>query len=305
VTTKYRESIMKNLNQFLSFASVARNGSFAAAARELGLAPSSVAKSVARLEGELGLRLFHRTTRSLRLTEEGTTLFAQCGRILDEITLLESLVTDTTDGPAGTLRVGAPIGYGTRKIVPVLSRLLASHRALNIEMRLSDERVNLVEEGLDAAIRIGANEDSSLVARQFSEQHLLLCAAPQYVQRHGALRSVADIEAHSIIAFRMPTSGRERPLEFLENGEAVQIRPRARFSSSHGDAMVEAASDGAGIAQVLEHMVEHHLRDGRLIELLPACRPAPLPVNVLIPASRMMPSRVRALIDALTGEGGS
>lgn len=106
---------MKNLNQFLSFASVARNGSFAAAARELGLAPSSVAKSVARLESDLGSRLFHRTTRSLHLTEEGTTLFAQCGRVVDEISVLESLITDTTDGPTGTLRVGAPMGTGLER----------------------------------------------------------------------------------------------------------------------------------------------------------------------------------------------
>jgi LysR family transcriptional regulator for bpeEF and oprC len=299
VVTKYRESIMKNLNQFLSFASVARNGSFAAAARELGLAPSSVAKSVARLESDLGIRLFHRTTRSVRLTEEGNTLFAQCVRVLDEINMLESLIAEPTGGPTGTLRVGAPIGYGTRKIVPVLSRLLAAHPLLNIEMRLSDERVNLVDEGLDAVIRIGSNEDSGLVARQFDQQYLLLCATPQYIQRHGALRSVADVEAHPVIAFRMPTSGRERPLEFMENGESIQMRPRARFSSSHGDAMVAAALDGAGIAQVLEHMVEHHLREGRLVELLPACRPAPLPVNVLVPGTRMMPSRVRSLIDAL------
>jgi LysR family transcriptional regulator for bpeEF and oprC len=299
VVTKYRESIMKNLNQFLSFASVARNGSFAAAARELGLAPSSVAKSVARLESDLGIRLFHRTTRSVRLTEEGNTLFAQCVRVLDEINMLESLIAEPTGGPTGTLRVGAPIGYGTRKMVPVLSRLLAAHPLLNIEMRLSDERVNLVDEGLDAVIRIGSNEDSGLVARQFDQQYLLLCATPQYIQRHGALRSVADVEAHPVIAFRMPTSGRERPLEFMENGESIQMRPRARFSSSHGDAMVAAALDGAGIAQVLEHMVEHHLREGRLVELLPACRPAPLPVNVLVPGTRMMPSRVRSLIDAL------
>ena len=296
---------MKNLNQFLSFASVARNGSFAAAARELGLAPSSVAKSVARLESDLGTRLFHRTTRSLHLTEEGTTLFAQCGRVVDEISVLESLITDTTDGPTGTLRVGAPIGYGTRKIVPVLSRLLAAHPLLNIEMRLSDERVNLVDEGLDAVVRIGNNEDSGLVARQIDRQHLVLCATPQYVQTHGKLNSVADIEAHPVISFRMPTSGRERPLEFLENGEPIQMRPRSRFSSSHGDAMVEAVLDGVGIAQVLEHMVEHYLREGRLVELLPACRPAPLPVSVLIPGTRMMPARVRALIDALAGQGSS
>src|ERR1700761_1881718 len=183
---------MKNLNQFLSFAAVARNGSFAAAARELGLAPSSVAKSVARLESDLGTRLFHRTTRSLRLTEEGARLFERCASLLDAINALETLVTGGDAGPAGTLRVGAPIGYGTRRIVPVLSRLLAQHPSLDVEMRLSDERVNLVQEGLDAVIRIGHNEDSALVARQFDQQHLMLCATPQYIKRHGKVRTVTD-----------------------------------------------------------------------------------------------------------------
>ena len=293
---------MKNLKQFLSFAAVARNSSFAAAARELGLAPSSVAKSVARLESDLGVRLFHRTTRAVRLTAEGDALFAKCARVLEEIDSLELSTARSAEAPTGTLRVGAPIGYGTRRIVPVLNRLLQAYPALNVDMRLTDERVNLVNEGLDAVIRIGSLDDSGLVARQFDRQHLVLCASPAYIKIHGALRTVEEVETRSVIAFRMPTSGRERPLEFLHGGEKIQLRPPSRFALSHGDAMVEAVVQGAGIAQVPEHMVADHIRRGALVEELPRYRPAALPVSVLTSSARMMPPRVRSFIDALLDE---
>ncbi|AMM16600.1 hypothetical protein AX768_21105 [Burkholderia sp. PAMC 28687] len=290
---------MKNLRQFMSFAAVARNGSFAAAARELGLAPSSVAKSVARLESDLRVRLFHRTTRAVRLTEEGDALFARCARVLEEIESLELSATQSPEAPSGTLRIGAPIGYGTRKIVPVLNRLLAAHPLLNVDMRLTDERVNPVNEGLDAVVRLGTLDDSGLVARTIDRQHLVLCASPAYVTANGAPRSVAEVDERPVIVFRMPTNGRDRPLEFIVDGKNIQLRPRSRFSLSHGDAMVEALLDGAAIAQVPEHMVERHIREDTLVELLPEFRPAPLAVNVVTPGARMMPTRVRVFIDAV------
>lgn len=264
-----------------------------------------MAKSVARLENDLGVRLFHRTTRAVSLTSEGDALFAKCQRVLEEIDALELLSSGSTEGPTGTLRVGAPIGYGTRKIVPVLNRLLDAHPLLNVEMQLSDERVNLITEGLDAVVRIGSLDDSGLVARQFDRQELVLCASPQYIETSHPVQTVAELEARNVVAFRMPTSGRERPLEFRVDGNTVQVRPRSRFSLSHGEAMVQALLQGAGIAQVPEHMVAHHVRDGSLVELLPECRPAPLPVSVLTPGARMMPPRVRAFIDALVEAYGS
>jgi LysR family transcriptional regulator, regulator for bpeEF and oprC len=290
---------MRNLAQFVAFAAVARNGGFAAAARELGLAPSSVAKSVARLEADLGSRLFHRTTRAVHLTAEGEALFARCAPVLAEVESLELLTKVSSEAPSGTLRVSAPIGYGIRKIVPVMNDLLAAYPLLTIDMRLTDERVNIVNEGLDAAVRIGALDDSGLVARPFERQHLVLCASPDYVRTHSPLRTVEDLEDHAIIAFRMPTSGRERPLEFRVGEEDVQVRPRSRFALNHGDAMVEAVLGGAGLSQVPEHMAERHLRDGSLVELLAAYRPAPLIVNIVTPGTRMMPARVRVFIDAL------
>jgi LysR family transcriptional regulator, regulator for bpeEF and oprC len=291
---------MKNLSQFVNFAAVARHGSFAQAARELGLAPSSVAKSVARLEKDLGARLFHRTTRAVTLTEEGRTLFAKSARLLEEIEALD-LTSVNDDAPSGVLRIGAPIGYGVRVMLPVLARLRERHPQLRFDLRLSDGRVSLLDEGLDAAIRFGELEDSSLIAQKIDEQPLVLCASPAYLSRHPKIRAVKDLAHHSLIAFRLPTSGRERPLEFVEQGEKIALNPDAAFSISHGEALADAALLGLGLAQMPEFFARACLADGSLVEVLRLCRPAPLAVNLVLPGSRVRPARVRALIDELTG----
>jgi DNA-binding transcriptional LysR family regulator len=296
---------MKNLKQFMSFAAVARNHSFAAAARELGLAPSSIAKSVARLENDLGIRLFHRTTRALRLTSEGEELFAKCVHILEDIDGLELVGRGAKEGPSGVLRIGAPIAYGTRFIVPVLNALLDAHPRLGVDVRLSDQRADLIKEGLDVAIRIGTLDDSGHIARKIGEQQLVLCAGAQYVARHGVPASIKELDAHPLVTFRMPSSGRERPLTFIDDGKELQILRAARFSLSHGEAMVQALLLGAGVAQIPLHMAAAHLKDGGLIELLPHCRPDPLPVNAIVPSARMMPPRVRFFIDAMLDAAAS
>jgi len=290
---------MKNLSQFLNFAAVATHGSFAQAARELSLAPSSVAKSVARLEQDLGVRLFHRTTRSVQLTAEGRRLFAKCSRLLDEIEALDLRSVGANDTPSGTLRIGAPIGYGTRVMLPVLANLQQRFPALDIDLRLSDEQVDLVAQRLDAVIRFGALRDSSMIARQVDSQDLLLCASPAYLSAHARIRRVADLSHHTLVAFRMPTTGRDRALEFSERGKPVTVTPSSRFRINHGEALVEAALRGAGLTQTPAFMVRQHLESGALVEVLPQCRPAPLPVNLLVPGGRTRTARIQALIDAL------
>lgn len=295
---------MKNLSQFVNFSAVARHGSFAQAARELGLAPSSVAKSVARLEADLGARLFHRTTRSVTLTEEGRLLYEKASRLLEQIEALDLGSLRDDDEPAGILRLGAPVGYGAHVVLPVLARLRERYPSLDIDLRLSDERVNLIDEGLDAVIRFGELDDSTMIARRIDAQPLVLCASPRYLSRHAPIDAVKDLAHHALIAFRMPTTGRERPFEFIENGSKVVFPPDARITISHGEALVEAAVLGAGLAQVPAFFARPRLDEGSLIEVLPHCRPAPLIVNLVTPGSRKRPARLRALIDAITSEVG-
>ena len=291
---------MKNLSQFVNFSAVARHGSFAQAARELGLAPSSVAKSVGRLEQELGAQLFHRTTRVVTLTEEGRTLYAKCTRLLEEIEALDLLNSVTNeDAPTGVLRIGAPVGYGTRVLLPALTRLHAQFPTLEIDLRLSDARVNPIDEGLDAVVRFGELEDSTLIAHRIDEQPLILCASPAYLAAHDRIRSIEDLKHHSLIVFRLPTSGRDRSFEFRKDGAHTVFAPQSGFRIDHGEALVEAAAHGAGVTQVPAFLAKPHLADGSLVEVLNACRPKPLSVNLVMPGSRTRPARVRTLIDAL------
>jgi LysR family transcriptional regulator, regulator for bpeEF and oprC len=291
---------MKNLSQFVNFSAVARHGSFAKAARELGLAPSSVAKSVARLEEELGARLFQRTTRSVTLTEEGRALYAKSVRLLDEIDALDLGSVKESDEPAGTLRIGAPVGYGVRVLLPKLAQLRERYPLLEVDLRLSDERVSLLDEGLDAAVRFGELEDSSFIAQKIDEQNLVLCASPAYLEAHPRIRSVQDLASHSIVAFRLPTSGRDRPLEFIENGLRVTLPSNSTFHINHGEALAHAAVLGVGLAQIPEFFAGSFLESGALVEVLQNARPAPLPVSLVLPGSRVRPARVRALIAVLT-----
>jgi LysR family transcriptional regulator, regulator for bpeEF and oprC len=296
---------MKNLSHFIYFSAVARHGSFTQAARELGLAPSSVAKSVARLEKELGARLFHRTTRSVTLTEEGRALHAKSARLLEEIEALGLDSGKDDDEPAGVLRIGAPVGYGVRVLLPVLARLRERYPLLEIDLRLSDARVNFLDDGLDAVLRFGALEDSTLIAHKIGEESLVLCASPDYLSGRAKIRSVQDLADHSVITFRLPTNGRDRPLEFIERGRKVVFTAEASFRISHGEALAEAAVLGVGLAQMPEFLARPHFIDGALVEVLERCRPAPLAVNLVLPGSRVRPARVRALIDALTPEAAA
>jgi LysR family transcriptional regulator, regulator for bpeEF and oprC len=290
---------MHGLQQLLAFSETAKRGGFAAAARELGTAPSTLAKSVARLETSLGLRLFHRTTRQLSLTGDGERLFQRCQRVLAELDELQAEAAGNRAEPSGTLRIDMPIVFGRRTMLPLLARLVQRHPRLALDVRLSDARADLVKDGIDVAIRIGELKDSSLVARRFASQQLVLVAAPDYLKRHGSPRAIEELAAHRHIVFRLPSSGRDRPQEFAANGQTVSLQPARTLRFNDGEAMVQAAVLGLGLTQVPDNMADAELAAGRLVELMSRHRPDPMPIHAVMPAQRMVPSRVRALLDML------
>lgn len=287
------------LQSLLAFSETAKRGSFAAAARGLGADPSTLAKSVSRLEASLGLRLFHRTTRQVRLTPDGERLFERCQRVLAELEALESDASDAHAEPAGVLRVDAPIVYGRKVLLPLLAQLVDRHPALELEVRLSDAYADMIRDGIDVAVRVGELGDSTLVARRIASQEMILCAAPAYLQRRGRPRRVDALAAHSPILFRRPSSGRDRPWHLAVDGKVVTLAPVARLRFNDGEAMVEAARLGLGIAQLPHYMVEDEIARGSLVELLRRHRPPATPIHAVIPASRMVPARVRVFLDAL------
>lgn len=290
---------MKGLEQFIAFAQTARRGSFAAAARDLGGSPSTLAKSVARLEASLGLKLFHRTTRQVSLTADGERLFQRCERLLAEFEGLHDEAAGVRAAPAGLLRVDAPLTYGRRVLVPLLARLLHAHPQLQVDLRLQDAYADLVRDGLDLAIRVGTLRDSTLVARRIDQQDLLLCASPLYLARHGTPARLDDLTGHAALVFRLPSSGRLRAWQFRRGRKAVEMHPGHRVQVNDGEGIVAAALLGLGLAQVPDNMVRDELADGRLVELLPEHRPESMPISAVVPSGRLVPPRVRALLDLL------
>jgi len=291
---------MASLNLIVSFASAARQLSFAGAARELGLSPSAVAKNIARLEAQLGLRLFHRTTRQVALSADGEELYARCLRILEEIETLEAAATGTRGAVRGTLRIDVPVTYGRRVVLPVLTRLLAENPELKLDARFSDQVTDIVRDGLDAAVRIGPLADSNLVARKFDEQVLWTCASPAYIAKHGEPSSPDSLTRHVCLLFRLPSSGRDRPWQFRIGRRQHSLTPESGVRLGEGEALVEAAATGLGLIQAPDNIVRDAVAAGRLVEVLQRFRPAPLPISLIYPTQRHVPLRVRALATALS-----
>ncbi len=290
---------MGRLQSLQLFAEVARRESFAAAARELGVTPSTVAKAVSRLEKALHLRLFHRTTRRVKLTSDGERLFARSQRVIDELEFLEAEALGITDRPTGVLRLDLPIVFGRQIVVPLLAKMALKHPDLQLDVRLSDAFVDLVEEGVDLAVRIGSMSDSGLVARRIAQQQWILCAAPSYLAIHGHPADLRALVSHRAIVFRMPTTGRDQTWHFSAEGEAHTVRPPSHVRFTDGETMARAVELGMGIAQLPNYMVDQSIAEGRLVELLAGYRPDSTPIHAVMPANRLVPGRVRTLLDAL------
>lgn len=298
---------MSSVRLLIAFTETARRGGFAAAARELGLSPSAVAKSVGRLEAQLGLRLFHRTTRRVGLTQEGEALFERCRHVLEELEAIELSAAQAGTRATGVLRVDVPVTYGKQRIVPALAALALGHPALRIELRLSDQYADLIGSGLDAAVRIGEIDDSRLVARCIDHQHLGVYGAPSLLARAGRPRHPRDVGALPCVAFRLPHTGRLRPWAFRVDGQPFTLPAPGPHACNEGEALVAAARAGLGLVQAPDYIAAEAVRSGSLEELLGEFRPAPTPISIVFPSNRQVPPRLRLLIDRLArgvGDGG-
>ncbi|MDH4052314.1 MAG: LysR family transcriptional regulator [Rubrivivax sp.] len=290
---------MHGLQQFLAFAQTARRGSFAAAARDLGGSPSTLAKSVARLETGLGVKLFHRTTRQVSLTADGERLFHRCERVLAEFEDLRADAAGTRAAPSGTLRLSLPIYYGRRFVMPLLATLLRKHPALTLEVRLQDGFADLVRDGMDLAVRMGELSDSTLVARRIDWQHLVMVATPQYLKANGTPRRLQDLAGHKAVAFRMPSTGRSRPWTLRQGRRNIEVHPPQTVQVSDTEALGTAALLGLGLTQLPDYIVQDQVARGELVSVLPDQQPAPMPISAVVPSGRLVPPRVRVLLESL------
>lgn len=281
------------------FVRVAESGGFAGAARQLGMSPPAVTRAVAALEDRIGTRLLTRTTRTVKLTEAGGRYLEDCRRILAEIEEAEAAASGSTVTPSGTLTVTAPVQFGRLYVLPVITDYLARHPAVGARALFLDRVINMIDEGADVGIRIGPLADSGLTAIRVGTVRRVLCAAPDYLDRHGAPATVRDLRDHAVIGSASTGPGGFGQGGFGPKGfgSAPRGAPRPRLTCNTIDSVLAAALAGQGIAQLLSYQVAPALAEGRLRLVLDDPEAAPMPVHVVSPEGRRAPAKVRAFID--------
>ncbi|MDH1126629.1 LysR family transcriptional regulator [Enterobacter sp. GD03975] len=274
-------------------------GSFAQAAVRLHLSRSAVGKSIARLEERLGVRLFHRTTRSQRLTDNGALFYKRCLRALEEIRGAESLLETGKHQVSGRLRVAMPVLFGRQCIAPLLTELTQEHPGLELEMSFSDRIVDLVEEGFDMAVRNGTLADSAvLVARRLGEHRMVLCAAPDYLLKNGQPQAVDDLRQHTTINYTR--AGRVLPWQLMDyDGTSRTFIPRSSLNMDDLQAICDAALAGHGLAWLPCWMVNKEIQQGNLVPLLNQAPDVRFDVHAVWQQTPHLPLRVRIAIDKL------
>lgn len=281
------------------FARVATLGSFSAAARALAMSPAMATRHIDVLEDRLGARLFFRSTRKLTLTEAGQRHLQAVERILAEIEEAEAEAAASTVEPRGTLRLNAPLAFGLRQAMPAITAFAGHYPALSVDVGLTDRFVDLVDEGWDLAIRIGTLADSSLTARSLAPIRVALCAAPDYLARHGTPQTVADLADHNCLGYTLPTPSNAGRWAFGHDA-SITVQVSGALRVNNGDALLEAALAGLGIIFQPTFIVADDLRAGRLV---PLTLDHPLPrfgnLHAVFPGGRQPPAKVRLLIDFL------
>ncbi|WP_425228236.1 LysR family transcriptional regulator [Sphingomonas sp.] len=286
---------MLDLDAWAIFAAVADARSFTAAAEALGVSKATVSKAVARLETRLGQALFHRTSRRLALTEAGRPLADHARRIIAEAQAAEEAARAGADGLSGRIRLAAPLAFGIADVAPLVAAFLLAHPQVEIDLQLSDARVDIVADGFDLALRIADLPDSSLRARRLCGVAAYLVASPAYVAAHGAPAHPADLVRHRLLGYTNVPG----PWRFSGPDGETSVRPTGPLVANSGDALLPALLAGLGIARLPDFILGAHLATGALVELLPAWRAAPIGLHLLTPPSSLRPARVEALIDWL------
>ncbi len=288
---------LDELTSMAVFARVVELRSFSAAARELGLSKSAVSTRVSRLEASLGVRLMHRTTRKLSLTEAGLALYERCARIVQAADEAAEVAEDASSAPRGTLRVNAPVTFSQLYMGPVLASFLAAYPEVRVALTVSDRLVDLVEEGTDVAIRITRLQDSSLIARKLADDRGVVVASPDYLARRGTPEVPEDLVEHDCLRY----SGLDARVEwrFVGPDGPYSVPVRGPLVASDGAVLREGAVAGLGLAVVPTFMVADDLAAGRLVIVLDDHRDAPLGVYAVMAERRHLAPKVRVFVDYL------
>jgi len=289
---------MDRIDAMQAFVAVADLQGFAPAARKLGLSPSGVTRLIAALEQRLGARLLQRTTRSVTLTDIGTRYLERARRILADVEEAEGSAQDERTRPSGRLVVSAPVGFGRLHVSPVMSAYLKRYPEVSAELRLADRMVNLVEDGIDLAVRIGHLADSSLVARHVGEMRRIVVASSGYLKQRGEPSTPETVASHETIQFGAMTASPD--WRFVEDGREIRVACAPRFTTNSADAAIQYAEQGGGLTRVLAYQAADPIKGGRLRVVLAQFEQPPLPIHIVYPTSRLLSAKVRTFIDLVT-----
>jgi DNA-binding transcriptional LysR family regulator len=278
-------------------------GGFSTAARELGLTPSAISKLVTRLEDRLGVRLLNRTTRRLALTPEGEAYFHRSQRILSDISEAENEVARFRAQPKGVLRINVGTAFGLHQLAPALPEFLARHPEMQVELTITDRVVDLIEEGADLGIRLGALTDSSLVARRVCELERVVCASPAYLRKNGTPKKPEDLLKHNCLCIAYSPSLQRWPFAAKEGVQHIEVSGNA--SANTADALLQLALVGLGIIRLSDVIVGEAIREGKLVPLLQDVHHSePLPLHAVYPQGRHRSPKVAAMVEFLVERFG-
>jgi DNA-binding transcriptional LysR family regulator len=295
---------MDRLAAMAVYAAVCDASSFAGAARRLGLSPPAVTRTVVALESHLGVRLLQRTTRSLHLTEAGTRYLEHVRRVLADVDAAEEIARGEQERPRGPLVISAPLIFGRLHVAALVRRYLTMYPDVVAELQLNDRNVNLIEEGVDVAIRIGTLDDSSLVARPLGTTRRVVVASPDYLAARGRPITPSDVETHDTISFGPIHATRDWLfVDPQDPSRELRIAITPRLATNSGDAAIDYARDAGGLVRALHYQVASRIAAGELEIVLPDFERAPSPIHALYPSARLLPARVRAFVELALADG--
>ncbi|ACJ28845.1 Regulatory protein, LysR:LysR, substrate-binding [Shewanella piezotolerans WP3] len=284
---------MFNWEGVSEFVAVAETESFTKAAGRLGISTAQVSRQVSTLETRLAAKLFHRTTRKVSVTEVGRIYYQHCRQVLDGLDEAERAITNLQTTPRGLLKITAPVTYGESMIAPLINDFITQYPELEVQINLSNLKVDLIDEGYDLAIRLGQLEDSSMMAKRLGSRTQHVCASPSYVSTYGLPHTLSELEQHNCLI------GTLDYWRFQEKGKARNVRVKGNLSCNSGHALVDAAIKGLGIIQLPDYYVNSFIESGELMSLLENNRQADEGIWALYPHNRHLSPKVRMLLDFL------
>jgi DNA-binding transcriptional LysR family regulator len=290
---------MVDLDHWRAFVKVVESGSFARAAEQMQIARSAVSRRVSELEQHLGAHLLHRSTRQLSVTEAGTTFYERAAPLLIEIEELESATVRGGADIKGPIRLAAPLSFTYRHLQPTLNEFRKQHPQVTFELNLGDRRVDILSEGYDFALRIGAEMEGSMVARRLCTIHHMVCASPEYLRTHGVPQTPDALIEHSVLCYPYRTKSRAWRYWTADGAPAGEARLNPAMYCDNGDILLQAALDGAGIVCEPTFICHEAIAHGTLVPLLAQWRWSNMNAYLVFPPHRRMPARVRLLMDTL------